>query len=90
MKTAYRFDGPAKGRVVLLSNSLMSNYDMWDWTVPGCRTATVCFATTRVAMAGLRPRLDPIPSKCSVTTRRRCWMRSTSTRRTLSAFPWAA
>lgn len=31
---AYRFDGPAQGRVVLLSNSLMSNYDMWDWTVP--------------------------------------------------------
>lgn len=31
---AYRFDGPARGRVVLLSNSLMSNYDMWDWTVP--------------------------------------------------------
>lgn len=31
---AYRFDGPARGRVVLMSNSLMSNYDMWDWTVP--------------------------------------------------------
>lgn len=31
---AYRFDGPAQGRVVLLSNSLMSTYDMWDWTVP--------------------------------------------------------
>jgi 3-oxoadipate enol-lactonase len=31
---AYRFDGPARGRVVLLSNSLMSSYDMWDWTVP--------------------------------------------------------
>ena len=31
---AYRFDGPARGRVVLLSNSLMSNYDMWDWTLP--------------------------------------------------------
>ncbi|MBL0143899.1 MAG: 3-oxoadipate enol-lactonase [Betaproteobacteria bacterium] len=31
--TAYRFDGPEKGRVVLLSNSLMSNYGMWDWTV---------------------------------------------------------
>jgi 3-oxoadipate enol-lactonase len=31
---AYRFDGPARGRVVLLSNSLMSNYDMWDGTVP--------------------------------------------------------
>ncbi len=34
VETAYRFDGPAAGRVVLLSNSLMSNYDMWDWTVP--------------------------------------------------------
>ncbi len=34
VETAYRFDGPAKGRVVLLSNSLMSNYDMWDPTVP--------------------------------------------------------
>ena len=32
--TAYRFDGPKDGRVVVLSNSLMSNYDMWDWTVP--------------------------------------------------------
>ena len=36
--TAYRFDGPANfpsdGRVVLMSNSLMSNYAMWDWTVP--------------------------------------------------------
>ena len=31
---AYRFDGPEKGRVVMLSNSLMSNYDMWDWNVP--------------------------------------------------------
>ena len=31
---AYRFDGPAQGRVVLMSNSLMSNYDMWDWTLP--------------------------------------------------------
>jgi 3-oxoadipate enol-lactonase len=30
---AYRFDGPEKGRVVLMSNSLMSNYDMWDWNV---------------------------------------------------------
>lgn len=30
---AYRFDGPATGRVVMLSNSLMSNYDMWDWNV---------------------------------------------------------
>ncbi len=34
VEIAYRFDGPAQGRVVLLSNSLMSNYDMWDWTVP--------------------------------------------------------
>ena len=32
--TAYRFDGPADGPVVLMSNSLMSNYDMWDWNVP--------------------------------------------------------
>ena len=31
---AYRFDGPAGGPVVLMSNSLMSNWDMWDWTVP--------------------------------------------------------
>lgn len=34
VEIAYRFDGPAQGRVVLLSNSLMSSYDMWDWTVP--------------------------------------------------------
>ena len=33
-KIAFRFDGPADGRVVLMSNSLMSNYDMWDWTLP--------------------------------------------------------
>jgi len=32
--TAYRFDGPADGPVVLMSNSLMSSYDMWNWTVP--------------------------------------------------------
>lgn len=31
---AYRFDGRAGGRVVLMSNSLMSSYDMWDWTLP--------------------------------------------------------
>ena len=31
---AYRFDGPPEGRVVMLSNSLMSNYTMWDWTLP--------------------------------------------------------
>jgi len=34
VETAYRFDGPENGRVVLMSNSLMSNYTMWDWTVP--------------------------------------------------------
>jgi 3-oxoadipate enol-lactonase len=33
-RIAYRFDGPEKGRVVLMSNSLMSSYEMWDWTVP--------------------------------------------------------
>lgn len=31
---AYRFDGPAEGRVILMSNSLMSSWDMWDGTVP--------------------------------------------------------
>lgn len=31
---AYRFDGPEDGHVVLMSNSLMSNYAMWDCTVP--------------------------------------------------------
>jgi len=34
VQIAYRFDGPPGGRVVLMSNSLMSSYDMWDWTVP--------------------------------------------------------
>lgn len=34
VEMAYRFDGPTNGRVVVMSNSLMSNYDMWDWTVP--------------------------------------------------------
>lgn len=32
--TAYRFDGPENGHVVLMSNSLMSNHRMWDWTIP--------------------------------------------------------
>lgn len=31
---AYRFDGPEGGRVVLMSNSLMSDRTMWDVTVP--------------------------------------------------------
>lgn len=31
---AYRFDGPADGRVVLVANSLMANGSMWDWNVP--------------------------------------------------------
>jgi 3-oxoadipate enol-lactonase len=30
----YRFDGPEKGRVVLMSNSLMSDHTMWDVNVP--------------------------------------------------------
>ena len=30
----YRFDGPENGRVVLLSNSLMSDHTMWDVNVP--------------------------------------------------------
>ena len=30
----YRFDGPADGPVVMLSNSLASNLGMWDWQVP--------------------------------------------------------
>jgi 3-oxoadipate enol-lactonase len=34
VRIAYRFDGPPGGRVVLMSNSLMSSFDMWDWTVP--------------------------------------------------------
>jgi 3-oxoadipate enol-lactonase len=31
---AYRFDGPESGRVVMMSNSLMSDHTMWDVTVP--------------------------------------------------------
>ncbi len=31
---AYRWDGPADGPVLVLSNSLMSNYSMWDDTMP--------------------------------------------------------
>lgn len=34
VETAWRFDGPENGRVVMLSNSLMSSWEMWDWTVP--------------------------------------------------------
>ena len=34
VELAYRLDGPENGHVVMLSNSLMSNYGMWDVTVP--------------------------------------------------------
>ena len=30
----YRFDGPENARTVMMSNSLMSNYSMWDCTLP--------------------------------------------------------
>ena len=34
VELAYRFDGPEGGRVVMMSNSLMSDHTMWDVTVP--------------------------------------------------------
>ncbi len=34
VELAYRFDGPERGRVVMMSNSLMSDHTMWDVTVP--------------------------------------------------------
>jgi 3-oxoadipate enol-lactonase len=34
VELAYRFDGPVSGRVVMMSNSLMSDHRMWDLTVP--------------------------------------------------------
>lgn len=34
VKIVYRFDGRADGRVVMLSNSLMADYSMWDGNVP--------------------------------------------------------
>jgi len=34
VEVAYRFDGPESGRVVMMSNSLMSDHTMWDVTVP--------------------------------------------------------
>ena len=34
LEVAYRFDGPEDGHVILMANSLMSNYSMWDWNVP--------------------------------------------------------
>ena len=34
VEIAYRFDGPESGRVVVMSNSLMSDHTMWDVTVP--------------------------------------------------------
>jgi 3-oxoadipate enol-lactonase len=34
VEVAYRFDGNGSGRVVMMSNSLMSDYTMWDVTVP--------------------------------------------------------
>ena len=33
VELAYRFDGPENGHVVMMSNSLMSNFEMWDVTV---------------------------------------------------------
>ena len=33
-RIAWRVDGPEKGRVVLMSNSLMSSHGMWDRTIP--------------------------------------------------------
>lgn len=34
VEIAFRFDGPEGGRVVMMSNSLMSDHRMWDTTVP--------------------------------------------------------
>lgn len=34
LELAHRFDGPEEGHVVMMANSLMSNYSMWDWNVP--------------------------------------------------------
>ena len=34
VEIACRFDGPEAGRVILMSNSLMSDHTMWDITVP--------------------------------------------------------
>ncbi len=34
VELAYRLDGPPAGRVVMLSNSLLSDHRMWDATVP--------------------------------------------------------
>jgi 3-oxoadipate enol-lactonase len=34
VELACRFDGPESGHVVMMSNSLMSDYTMWDITVP--------------------------------------------------------
>ena len=34
VELACRFDGPEDGRVVMMSNSLMSDHTMWDVTVP--------------------------------------------------------
>ncbi len=34
VELAYRFDGPEGGRVVMMSNSLMSDHTMWDVNIP--------------------------------------------------------
>lgn len=34
VELAYRLDGPESGRMVMMSNSLMSDHTMWDVTVP--------------------------------------------------------
>ena len=61
--TAYRFDGPEKGRVVLMSNSLMSNYTMWDWTIPALidRYRVLRYDTRGHGQSGTTPAPYSIP-----------------------------
>jgi len=46
---SYRFDGPVDGPVVMLSNSLMSNYTMWD---PQMETLTARYRVLRYDQRG--------------------------------------
>ena len=57
VELACRFDGPEKGRVVMMSNSLMSDYTMWDATVPALtdRYRVLRYDTRGHARSGTTP-----------------------------------
>lgn len=57
VELAYRFDGPASGHVIMMSNSLMSDHTMWDVTVPALadRYRVLRYDTRGHGQSGLTP-----------------------------------